>query len=117
MPLGLSDRQLGTVTSEGSARSILQILVQPFVIAEHCSTNLENPLRTLRPVPELLRPFHPVVELLDQRLHGAARDRQAKASITRIVHAALVVLQVRHRLGHHYPRIAARWLLLRRNRP
>src|SRR5689334_10358071 len=108
----LSDRHPGLVTSEGRAGTILQVLAQAVVVAEHGGADLENPLGPLWPVPELLRPLDPIIELLDQRFHRRAGDRQAKASITRVVHACLVVLQIRHRLGQRYPRIAVRWLLL-----
>src|SRR5437016_311486 len=112
MLFGLLVRLFGAVASEGRAGAILQVLAQTVVLAEHRRTHLQNPLGPLRPVPELLRSLYPIVELFYQRFHGTAGDRQPKASITRVVHACLVVLQVRHRLAYHYPRIAARWLLL-----
>src|SRR5262249_59030185 len=110
-------RVLGAIAPPGGAGTVVQVMAQAVVLAEHRGADLEDRLGTLWPVPELLRPLNPVVELLDQRLHRTTGHRQPKASIARVVHARLVVLQVRHRLAYHYPRVAARRLLLRQYWP
>ena len=38
---------------------------EPVIVAEHGRADLQDPFGDVRAVPEFLRPFHPVVDLLD----------------------------------------------------
>ena len=62
--------------------------------------------------PKLLRPLHPMVDLLHHRLDVAARDGKTLPPILVITHLVLMVAQVLQRLVHYASRARFRLILL-----
>src|ERR1700722_13953465 len=93
------------------------MLGEAVVLRQDGRAQLQDGLGTLGPVPILVLPLHPGVELAHQRLHQAARHRQTLLAIPRVVHPPLVVPQVRQRLLQHLPWVRLRQLFPRRWAP
>ena len=60
------------------------------------------------PQPELLGPFDPPVDLLDERLDRGARDRQSLPPVSRIIHPLTVAVDIRQRSSHDLAGIIGR---------
>lgn len=58
-----------------------------------------------RLAPEFLRPLYPAADLLDRRFDVARRDRQPHPPVGRVVHARLLVDEVRQRAGEDLSRV------------
>src|SRR5262245_60211200 len=83
------------------------VAFRPAVLAHIRRSHLQDRLGS--PVlPELLRPFHAAVHLLDHALDRRTADRQTQPAVTRIVHPLPIVLHIPQRLGRELPRIIIR---------
>ena len=69
------------------------------VLAQLGSAKLEDRFRTTLQ-PEFFAPLDATVDLLDRRFHRRAADRQAQATIFRVVHSLAVVGHVGQRFFH-----------------
>jgi hypothetical protein len=76
-----------------TSRALFVESLAAVVVTEIGRADLQDALGTAF-VPELLGPFHPLVELFDQRLYRCAGDGQSFAAEAGVVHAMLVGLDV-----------------------
>ena len=68
------------------ARPVLQVLGQLVVAAQPSDPQPQHRFGILVIVPKLLTPLDPLIALLAPRLDRTTCDRQARATITRVIH-------------------------------
>src|SRR5215475_7426281 len=80
------------------------VALRPAVLAHIGRSYLQDRLRS-SVLPELLRPFHAPVHLLDHALDRRTTDRQTQPPVARVIHPLSVVLHIPQRLGRNLPRV------------
>src|SRR4051812_43912147 len=84
---------------------VLEMPRQRLVVAEPRGAQVEHALGVVVFVPELLAPFDSLVQLFHPGLNRTTGDRQPFATVTRVVHAPPVVVQIAPLAVQHAPRM------------
>ena len=84
----------------GVAGAVEDPVGEAVVVVEGGGSDLQDGFGAVGSVPEFFGAFDAVVDFLDERFNHRRRDRQTSLAILRIVHAGLVVREVRDGAGH-----------------